>query len=143
MQTSPNGIRFIEQNEGFQDQVYNDNGRLCIGYGHDILPGESFPGWITVVEAEELLLNDLKTRFEPSVNRLAPHANQNQFNALVDFVYNLGPWALMRLLSHGWDEVSYQLPLWCHKHVDGVVVEDAGLKARRTKEVDLFNTPVA
>lgn len=140
MTTSDNGVRFIESNEGYSAHVYNDNGKQAIGYGHDLQPGESFVAGLTQAEAETLLRKDLAARFEPSVNSLAPWANQNQFDALVDFCYNLGPADLATMLHHGQAQVPAQIPAWCYEHVNGVAKKDAGLEARREKEVALFST---
>jgi lysozyme len=74
---------------------------------------------------------------EGAVNRLAPGVNQNQFDALVDFGFNLGVGALQTMLSHGLDQVPVQIPRW--NHVNGQV--SPGLTARRQAEVDLWNTP--
>jgi lysozyme len=142
MRTSINGIRFIEHNEGFRSSVYRDNTKSAIGYGHDLLPGESFPNGITPQQAANLLIQDLSTKFEPPVNRLAPEANQNQFDALVDFCYNLGPPALATMLHHGLAQVPTQIPAWCYEDVKGVEVKNPDLESRRQSEVQLFNTPV-
>lgn len=144
MQTSPNGKALIKSSEGFVSHVYNDNGSPAIAYGHRLLPGESFPGPITESQAEAILNKDLP-HFEAMVNARVPAScNQNQFDALVDFVYNIKnqPSSLEQLLAHGWNQVPTQLPRWDKKHLtDGTVVEDKGLKARRLREVELFNTP--
>jgi GH24 family phage-related lysozyme (muramidase) len=72
------------------------------------------------------------------VRRLAPQANQNQFDALVDFTYEMGTGALARLLSHGWARVPAELPRWrCINHRPV-----AGLEIRRRREVELFVAPV-
>ncbi len=139
MQTSPNGIAFIRKNEGVRLSVYDDNGHPAIGYGHDLTQPEIFSGvyvnGITIDQAASLLQQDLTARYEPSVNELAPDANQNQFDALVDFAYNLGGGALKQMLAHGWDQVTTQIPRW--NHLNGVV--HPGLTARREAEVELFN----
>jgi lysozyme len=140
MTTSENGIAFIKRAEGFSSQVYGDNGRQAIGYGHDLLPGESFPDVINLQRADDLLRDDLKIRFEPvldewvSDNRVTPA--QNQYDALIDFAYNLGPEALRTMLSHGWSQVPEQLPRW--DHVNGVV--NAGIAARRHAELAMWET---
>jgi lysozyme len=144
MQTSPNGIKFIETNEGFVPLISNDNGRPVIGFGHDLQPWEAidFVAGINTAEAQSLLIKDLSTRFEPAVNRLAPQANQNQFDALVDFCYNLGPGDLATMLHHGFDQVPNHILAWCYEEENGVEVKSAGLEARRAKELTLFKTPV-
>ena len=140
MQTSENGIALIKKSEGFVAHVYNDVGAPAIAYGHRLLPGESFPNGISPDEADLLLRKDLTSRFEPMVNSRVPAGcTQGQFDALVDFVYNVKnqPIALEQLLSHGWDQVPTQLPRWCH--IEGK--EDKGLLTRRQAEVEMFNSP--
>jgi GH24 family phage-related lysozyme (muramidase) len=142
MQTSANGVAFIKSNEGLRLTVYNDDGKACIGYGHDLQSGESFLEGITAEQADAILTTDLRTRFEPPVNRLAPWANQNQFDALVDFCFNLGPARLATMLHHGQAQVPTQMLAWCYGEVDGVEAKSAPLESRRQKEVALFNTQV-
>jgi lysozyme len=137
MQTSEGGLSLIRKSEGFSANIYDDNGKQAIGYGHDLLPGESFAPPITGEEAETLLRKDLATRFEPAVNALIPaDCTQNQFDALVDFCFNLGPANLKTMLAHGWEDVPNQIPRW--NHSGGKV--SPGLTARRQAEVDLFNS---
>ncbi len=135
MRTSENGIQFIKSNEGLRLTIYDDNGKPAIGYGHDLLPGESYPDGITQEQAEELLRQDLP-HVEAIINGLAPTTiTQNQFDALADFAYNLGIGSLQTMLGHGWDQVPDQIPRWCD--VNGK--PSAGLLARRNKEVAMFN----
>lgn len=142
MQTSSLGYAFIKQNEGFAAHIYEDNGHSAIGYGHDIQLGDpDFSAGITQSEAEALLEKDVSTRYEPTLNKwLADHsvsATQNQFDALIDFAYNLGTGNLLLLLIHPWAEVPSKIPLYDdvnHK-------PSAGLLARRNAEVQLFSTP--
>ena len=110
MQTSANGVAFIKSNEGLRLTVYNDDGKACIGYGHDLQSGESFLEGITAEQADAILTTDLRTRFEPPVNRLAPWANQNQFDALVDFCFNLGRLASQPCCTTG--KRRFQLRCW-------------------------------
>lgn len=143
MKTSENGIKLIKSCEGFVAHVYDDNGAPAIAYGHRLLPGESFPNGITEDGGDTLLRKDLATRFEPMLNkRIPPECTQNNYDALASWVYNVQnqPVALEQLLGHGWGQVATQLLRWCHKHVNGVAVEDAGLKARREREADLFKS---
>ena len=141
MQTSEKGIAFLKQNEGFVPHVYDDNGKPAIGYGHDLLPGESFPQGLDESGADQLLrTKDLPPR-EAKLNSLIPQdvtPTQNQYDALIDFVYNLGPGPLATMMRHGWHQIPTQIPAWCYKHVNGVAVKDCGLAARRAKEVLLF-----
>jgi len=136
---SPNGISFVKAREGFKPKVYNDNGKPAIAYWHDLLPGESFPAGIDAVSGEALLIKDV-AKIYPTINKLAPQANQNQFDALCSFGYNLGTAKLAKMLSHGFQNVSAQIPRWNKKDVKGVLIADAGLTARRALEVTLFNS---
>ena len=137
MRISLNGLKLIEQSEGFRPMPYQDvAGVWTVGYGHRILMGEYFNEGITHQEAEQLLAQDV-AHAEASVSRLAPEANQNQFDALADFTYNLGVGPLQTMLAHGWENVPQELPLWVY--ADHVV--QPGLVTRRAAEVALFTAP--
>ena len=142
MKTSPVGLVFIEKNEGLKLTVYSDNGRPAIGYGHDLTEAEIATGkyakGITTLDAQMLLEADVD-KVEAALNPLIPAScTQNQWDALVDFGYNLGVGSLKTMLGHGWAQVPQQIPRWHHKKVDGVEQEDPRLKARRMAEVALF-----
>ena len=110
-----------------------------IGYGHtgpDVKPGLA----ITRQQADKLLVNDL-ARFERGVNALVTvRLNQNQFDALVSFSYNLGLSSLqgstlLRLLNAGnFQAAADQFPRW--NRAGGKEV--AGLTRRRAEERKLF-----
>lgn len=137
MRISERGLRFIEENEGLLLIPKKDLDKWSWGYGHDQQPGETIP-WsgITQGTAEALLRMDLYTRFEPHVQKLAPWANQNQYDALCDFCYNCGPDHLAVMLHHGQSEVTKRMLDWCY--AGGSVCP--GLLARRNKEVALFSS---
>ena len=137
MQTSQRGLAMIEGFEDFRAKVYPDAGHSAIGFGHDLLPGESYPDGITQDQADSLLASDV-AKVDAQLNRqgLTGIVNQNQWNALADFCYNAGGGALVQLLAHGLDQVPAQLPRWVHA---GSTVLP-GLVARRQKEVALFTT---
>lgn len=141
MELSAAGLQLIERSEGFSSNEYNDvAGIPTIGYGHRILPGESFPNGITQAQAEAILANDVRTA-EAAVQRLvtAP-LTQGQYDALVDFTYNLGSGnlassTLLKDLNAGnYDAAANQILLW--DHAGGKV--QPGLQARRQAEFDLF-----
>jgi lysozyme len=142
MQTSSLGYALIRREEGLTLTVKGDTGaKQEIGYGHDLLPGESFPNGIDQDEAERLLQQDVP-KCERALNPLiSPGCTQNQYDALIDFTYECGPMALSELLSHGWSQVTAQLPRWVHAHVDGQLVELPGMVARRQIEALMFSTP--
>ena len=138
MRTSAAGIAFIKANEGYTPKPQNDNGHLMWAHGHDQRPGEIPPDYISVGDADALLVSDLARDVEPHVDALAPWANQNQYDALADFCYNLGSQALATMLHHGPAQVPAQMPAWCYEHINGVPVKSEGLEARREKEVALY-----
>jgi lysozyme len=136
--TSESGIQFIKRNEGYAGFPYNDVGHWAWGYGHDQQPGEAIPQNISVAQADALLRKDIRTRYEPGLNTyLEQHGitlTQNQFDAWVDFAYNLGVVSALTMIAHGVDQVSMQIPRWNHIGTK----EDAGLTARRAAEVELW-----
>jgi lysozyme len=137
---SKNGLALTEQFEGLRLTAYQDPvGVWTIGYGHtgpDVYPGLT----ITQNEATSLLLRDVGTA-EGCVNRLVTvPLNQDEFDALVDFVFNLGPTAfagstLLRDLNAGnFAGALGEFDKW--DHAGGQVV--AGLLRRRQAEAQLF-----
>ena len=96
MKASINAINLIKKYEGFSAIPYICPGNyLTIGYGHLIKKDESFSK-ISKLEAEKLLMLDLKS-FELSIQKLISSSiNQSQFDALCSFAYNLGAGALQR-----------------------------------------------
>ncbi len=89
-------IDLIRHFEGFRSKPYLCPANyLTIGVGHLITESEKFDE-ITEEEGDELLRKDL-TKSEGSVLRLLTvPLEDNQYDALVSFVFNLGGGALQR-----------------------------------------------
>ena len=88
MNTSPKGIALIKEFDGLRLKAYQCPGGVwTIGYGHTagVKPGMV----ITEAQAEEYLKADL-IAFERYLNGLGLALNQNQFDALISFIYNVG-----------------------------------------------------
>lgn len=148
MKTSQKGIDLIKRFEGLELEAYQDiAGIWTIGYGHtgpDVKPGMK----ISEREAEDLLKADLKPR-EQAVERLVKvPLNQNEFDALVSFVYNVGEGAFRkstarRRLNNG-DRIgaAEALTWWNKATIGGVLTEVAGLTRRRAAEKALFLEPI-
>jgi GH24 family phage-related lysozyme (muramidase) len=135
--TSPAGRAFIESNEGLTLVAKPDaKGKSEIGYGHDIKPGEDFSRGITKDQADAILSADL-TEFEPYVNAAVPDScTQNQFDALMDFIYEEGQGGFHVLMSHGWAQIPVQILRW--DIVEGQ--PNDAVETRRKKELVLFNS---
>lgn len=88
MKTSPKGIALLKEFEGLRLKAYLcPSGIWTIGYGHTagVKPGMV----ISEAQAEEYLKADL-IAFENYLNGLGLALNQNQFDALISFIYNVG-----------------------------------------------------
>lgn len=146
MQLSTLGLDLIKQSEGFRASPYKDvAGILTIGYGHRIAPHESFPKPITEAEAETLLAHDVAIAEQSVTHLIHAPLTQGQFDALVDFVFNLGSErlansTLLRDLNTGRiSEAAQQILLWDHS--DGKV--NSGLARRRHAEFQLLTATAA
>lgn len=145
MKLSENGTKLIKKYEGCRLKAYKcPRGVWTIGYGHtnNVRPDDV----ITQNEAEELFKQDVKV-FENAVNRLIKvKLNQNQFDALVSFTFNLGYGdrglggsTLLRLLNNSdYIGASKQFSRWVYSG-DRVL---EGLIKRRNEEKELFLKPV-
>ena len=139
METSNEGISLIQKFEGCELEAYQCSaGVWTIGYGHtkDVLEGMT----ITKEQAEQMLVDELH-EYENYINEYVTVAlSQNQFDALVSWVYNLGPANLkvstmLKVLNKGqYEEVPAQMKRW--NKAGGKVLE--GLIRRREAEACLF-----
>jgi len=141
---SGNGLSLTENFEGCRLNAYQDQGGVwTIGYGHTG-PEVSAGLTITQAQAEALLAEDVKVA-AACVNRaVTTDLTQNEFDALVDFTFNLGTRAfegstLLRQLNSGnFEAAAAEFEKW--DRCGGVVV--AGLLRRRQAEEALFaNSP--
>ena len=146
MKLSLAGLDLLKHSEGFRSRVYLDAaGFPTIGYGHKLQHPESFPNGITEPQAEEILAADVGEA-EQAVQRLVKVAlTQEQFDALVDFCFNLGAArlaasTLLRDLNEGsYAAAAEQLLRWDHAGSR----ELAALKARREAEFRLWTGCIA
>jgi len=102
-------------------------------------------GPITQQQAENYLRNDLQDTVG-AVNAMVPEGlSQNQYDALIDFAYNVGTGALhgstlLRLIKANPADPSIgdAFQLWDKIHVDGKLVVNDGLLKRRKAEAALY-----
>ena len=96
MTTSQSMVDMIKDMEGFQAEPYWDVNQWSVGYGSGCGTDKSNKPGIVVTEeeAEAMLLEDLSEKYGKIVNdycaSIGRQPNQQQFDALVDFTYNLG-----------------------------------------------------
>lgn len=143
-QTLPNaisnrGLELIRCFEGFSPRPYSDASGYSIGYGHFIKDGEQLEN-ITREEGEALLRTDVRTAERAIQSAVKVSLNQNQYDALVSFVYNVGQGnfgksTLLRKLNTGdYDGAGNELLNWCKSQ--GEILES--LRNRRNQERALF-----
>ncbi len=82
------GLAIIKRSEGLRLEAYEAGGRLYIGYGHQMAPGE--PRKIDEAEADRLLRADVRESEDGVRRRLRRRANENEFSAMVSLAKNLG-----------------------------------------------------
>ena len=139
MVTSPNGIELIKNCEGFRPEAYIcPAGKLTIGYGST---ENVFPGMvISEFEAETRLRTHIQG-IEQKLNSLFLGVNQNQFDALIDFIYNLG-WGnflsstLLFLIRQDPQNAAIRFEFSRWIHANGMILQ--GLVTRRQLEADLY-----
>lgn len=140
---STNGLNLIKSFEGCKLTAYKclpTEKYYTIGYGHygsDVTAGMK----ITKEQAEELLLQDCKKAIK-NVNSFMSkyNFNQNQFDALVSFAFNVG--SINQLTASGTrtlEQISSKIT--AYNKSGGRVI--AGLVKRRAKEKELFDTPTS
>ena len=140
MHISDEGFDLIKHFEGCELEAYKcAAGVWTIGYGHtkDVQEGDVW----NKEKAEFMLWRELEDEYEVYVNDLVTvPINQSQFDALVSWVYNLGPanlknsTMLKKLNAGEYEEVPSQMKKW--NKANGKVLE--GLIRRRAAESLLF-----
>ncbi len=139
------GLALTKKSESLRLDAYQDSvGVWTIGYGHT---GSDVHAGMTITEQQAAILLAADVAWAVTcVNKSVTSAiNQNQFDALVDFTFNLGcaslgQSTLLRLLNAGdFAGAAGQFLRW--NKAGGQVLR--GLTIRRQAELDLFNTPVS
>jgi lysozyme len=139
--------------EGLRTYVYDDFngkpwtqskiGKATIGYGHLVMPGESF-GTITEGEAYSLLISDIIKNFQPITPAVKVPLSISQWVAIASLAFNVGPGAVknssfLKALNSG-DKAGAEagFKAWNKITVNGQKVVSNGLKNRREAEWALF-----
>ena len=149
---STSAVNMVARFEGGQSRdgkfrPYADPvGVWTIGYGHTTgvvkLLKSRTPAW-GEMKARRVLKRQLNDEYAPYVARLGLPLNQNRFDALVSFVYNLGPGSIGRdtgigreLRARHWRKAADEMLKWNKaggRELDGLIV-------RRGAERKLFLT---
>jgi Phage-related lysozyme (muraminidase) len=153
---STSGVDLIKRFESFRANLCNDAAGHCtIGYGTLVHKGRCdgrdseapYTNGVTQERATNLLTQRAE-EFGRTVNdAVTVELNQNQFDALVSFVYNIGSGSfqsstLLRVLNQGnYAAVPTEIKKWTKAHANSRLVELPGLVTRREAEAQLFQTP--
>ncbi len=136
------GLDLIKQFEGCRLVAYQCSaGVWTIGYGHTA--GVHRGMKITQAQAEAYLKQDV-AKFEKYVNNASyvpftDKLNQNQFDALVSFAFNLGQGNLMKLCK---GRTINQVPAAMQQYCKANGKTLPGLQRRRKAEATLYNKKV-
>ena len=140
MKLGERGTEILKYFEGCKLTAYQDSvGVWTIGYGHTkgVYDGMT----ITQDQAEQMLLSELEEYEGYIKDMVTVPLTQNQFDALVVWVYNLGPTnfknsTLLKELNAGnYNAAGQEITRW--NKAGGKVL--AGLVKRREAEAELFN----
>jgi GH24 family phage-related lysozyme (muramidase) len=157
MTISDAGVEFVKGWEGFVPKLYNDPvGHCTVGYGTLVHKGncdgrdseQPYLNGVTKDEATRLLASELADKQAAVRSTVKVALNQNQYDALVSFAYNVGAGAfqkstLLKLLNQGkYDAVPGELKKWSKARKGGQLVDLPGLVNRRAGEAELFQKPV-
>lgn len=139
MNISENGKNLIKSFEKCELTAYKATSRepyFTIGWGHygaDVKAGQT----ISQSQADAMFEKDIK-KYEALVKKYPnAYTNQNQYDALCSFCYNIG--SIDQLTANGTRtiaQISARIPAYCTQK--GVTL--AGLVTRRAKEKALYDT---
>lgn len=145
----PNFFRLIERWEGLRLSAYLDTERIpTIGYGTTSASGipVKMGDKITKEQALEYLKSSAPRYTDALARAVKVPLNQNQFDALASWTYNVGQGAmqkstLIRKLNQGdYAAVPEQLMRWTSSKSGD---SNKGLTNRRVAEAKIFTTPPA
>lgn len=136
------GLNLIKQFEGCRLTAYQCSaGVWTIGYGHTAGVHKGMK--ITQAQADEYLKQDV-AKFEKYINNLSyvpftAQLNQNQFDALVSFAFNLGQGNVKKMCT---GRTINQIPSAMQQYCKAAGKTLPGLQRRRKAEAALYNKKV-
>jgi lysozyme len=141
-------IDLIKRFEGLRTNAAQlEDGRWTIGYGHTLSAREG--ATVSEADAEALLLYDLIAVAHAVNEHVYAPLNQNQFDALAAFAFNIGvdsfrrSAALRRLNEGSYLQAAAAMELWRKADFEGERIVIDALVRRRAAEKTLFLTPSA
>lgn len=147
MKISEKGLALIKEFEGCRLAAYQDSvGVWTIGYGttnaDKAITGTNISQGLQISQAtaDEWLRRSIDTKYGPKVDKYSRYGwNQNEFDALVSFAYNIG--SIDQLTANGTrTRVEIADKITAYNKAGGKVL--AGLIRRRREERALFLAPV-
>jgi GH24 family phage-related lysozyme (muramidase) len=148
MQTGDTGLNLIKAFEGFSSNPRIDgrrnDGTYVVGYGHHTMSGGQK---ISQRDADVLLAKDVAPIETLIRETVRTPLNQNEHDALVSFVFNIGAEnfrrsTVLKKLNEG-DRLgaAEAFERWTRARVDGRLMKLDGLVRRRAAEKSLFLMP--
>lgn len=140
---SENGLELLKKLEGFSAKPYPDADGWSIGFGHYLGKTPTIQ-YVTREQAEALLIRDVQKALDVIKRYVKVPMNQNQIDALVSFIYNVGPNAfisstLLKKLNAGdYHGAADEFLRWNKSRQNGVLKENPVLTARREAERQIF-----
>lgn len=141
------GIDLTKDSEGLNLTIYGDTGNPpnpTVGWGHKVTAedGLMIGDTITQEQADQLFLKDQAHAASIVEQFVTVPLTDNQFAALVDFVFNVGSGrfersTLLKYLQSGdYESAAQEFGRWIYA---GGIPSD-GLEKRREKEIILFKS---
>jgi lysozyme len=145
-QVSRAAVDLIKRFEGYRMKAAQlPDGRWTLGYGHTLTARAGAS--VSEQDAEALLLYDLITVAHAVNENVYTPLNQNQFDALVCFTFNIGAEnfirsAVLRRLNEGaLIQAACAMEMWRKADFEGERIVIDALVRRRSAEKTLFLTP--
>jgi GH24 family phage-related lysozyme (muramidase) len=146
LKVSRAGVELIKSFEGLRQTATRlPDGRWTLGYGHTFSAREG--ARVTQEDADALLRFDLLPIVDAINNLVVVPLNQNQFDALVSFCFNIGvenftaSTVLKRINEGRMNEAAQAMDAWRSAEFNGQTYVLAPLIRRRAAEKSLFQTP--
>jgi lysozyme len=143
---SKGAIELVKRFEGYRRAAGRlQDGRWTIGYGHSKTARAGAE--VSEADAEALLIYDLMEVSKSIGESVYTPLNQNQFDALAAFVFNIGAdnfrhsVVLRRLNEGAYLQAAYAMEMWRRADFEGESIVVDALVRRRAAEKALFLTP--